>query len=338
MNKKEKEITKMAYIAGALDGDGSFSIIRVKSSKEKTPRHYAYIQLSNIVFELPKAIYELFGGILTAIKFKNINHQDQLRWSIRGLNCIPVLENVIEFLTIKKQQAINILEFIKNNPFIRGKELTSYEIAKRELEASKIRAMNDFRIKSNIKFAKRADNNSNDPLVLSYVAGLFDTDGCFYIKKQISNSKDVKTVRFNQRIQLSMTSLDGINFILKNFKLGNFKIKKNKTNMDNFIFDFEINNREDCVEFLNKIIPYLMIKKYRAKKLLEFCNGYKKTKYCKAMVDSDQIAFRNKCYQELCSLNKNGIYKPSLIDLEVLKQDDRGQAYKQPERLNERDQ
>jgi len=46
--------------------------------------------------------------------------------------------------------------------------------------------------------------------------------------------------------------------------------------------------------------------------------------------------FREQCYQEICNLNKYGVYKPSLIDLEAQKMGDRAEGKCRGERLSEK--
>jgi hypothetical protein len=50
------------------------------------------------------------------------------------------------------------------------------------------------------------------------------------------------------------------------------------------------------------------------------------TMHRQASIPLKQLEFREKMYQELCHINKYGVYKPSLIDLEAHVVGDRAEA------------
>jgi hypothetical protein len=98
--------------------------------------------------------------------------------------------------------------------------------------------------------------------------------------------------------------------------LTSFSYHSSKTS-SGFHFQFGIYGKKDCAEFIKRILPYLVGKKENAKTLLDFCENSKDSKYCKAGIPEEELAFREECYQKLIALNKYGVYKPSLMDLKL---------------------
>ena len=62
-----REIT-LAYIAGALDGDGSFSLIKATASAARSPLYYPMIQLANTREELVCVLKNEFSGTVSIRK------------------------------------------------------------------------------------------------------------------------------------------------------------------------------------------------------------------------------------------------------------------------------
>lgn len=325
----------MAYIAGIMDGDGSFSIIKLKT--KSNPLHYPLLQFVNRRKEIIDFVKEAFGGDVFAAK-KHVCKDGSLgnqvyRWRIRSCaNVRPVLEKIIPFLKIKKDRALFLLEFIQNFTFERGKLMSIDKMADRERYYLKMINFNDWISFDNNISTKLAKENTSDPIFWSYVAGLMDTDGSFSVKRQTQNKgTDVKNARYLPIISLSMTDTKAINYIRENCFLGKLYIPKNKSCKNGFHYQFGIYTKHECVQFLNSVIPFLKAKRENAKILLEFCLKSQNTKYCKAGISAEELAFREDCYKRLVETNKYGVSKSSLIDLKFLPGDagdNKGQAAK----------
>lgn len=335
----EEEKMTCAYIAGALDGDGSFSLIKVKA--KKNPLYFPALQLANRSKEMAYLLKNKLGGDVTQTtrqrKSDKANYSTLFRWILRGSDkCKEPLKNILDFLILKKDQAEILLNFIACHPFIRGKTMSQDEVISRESFRLKILELNNFREGLNASISQATNALSSDPIVWSYLAGLFDTDGCFCIRKQLKSYGYQKSVsaRYAPNIQLYMTSPKCINFLRKNVPFGKVNISKNKSTTMGFHYAWSIFSKNDATHFLQKIIPYLRVKPERAKILLDFCKYFGATKYCKGGVSPQENEFRENCYLKLRELNKYGVSKPSLIDLEA-GHGDKGEAEMHAERLNE---
>jgi hypothetical protein len=75
--------------------------------------------------------------------------------------------------------------------------------------------------------------------------------------------------------------------------------------------------------------------KENAQVLLNFCQNFSPVKHRQASVPKEELDIRENFYQELIHLNKYGIYKSSLIDLEAPR-GDRAEDESHGERLSEK--
>lgn len=107
-----------------------------------------------------------------------------------------------------------------------------------------------------------------------YLAGLLDGEGSIIVYKQIAKRGVGKRNRSFQgftlgcNVRIHNTNLDLLNNINQIF-LGKLycSSKKNKT------YVWQINDKEKIVFFLQELLPYLIVKKDRAIKAIEFCKS-----------------------------------------------------------------
>jgi hypothetical protein len=104
---------------------------------------------------------------------------------------------------------------------------------------------------------------------------------------------------------------------MNNFIGGNLMVVEAKTTNNGFVYRFSITSRKNAILFLQKCIPFLRLKKNVAMKLLEFCEGFKGMNGNRPLEES-VISHRNQYYDYIVKLNKYGVFKSSLIDLEAV--------------------
>jgi hypothetical protein len=315
-----KENRKMAYIAGIFDGDGSFSIGKLKT--KANPIYFPLLQFVNCKKEIIDFLRSQLGG--NVVTCKPIIKKDGslgnivYRWRIRSSrNVLLVLNALIPFLRIKKDRAELLLEFINKFPFIPGIKQQRERIVDKESYYLKMIHLNDWTSLDNTVTTLLSKDNTENDIFWSYIAGLIDTDGSLSIKKQMQNKgTHVINPRYVPVISISMTDTRALNYLRQNCNLGKLYIPKNKSCSNGFHYQYGIYSKKDCSIFLKKIIPFLVGKKNNAKVLLNFCENSENTKYCKAGISKKELLFRENCYQELIELNKNGVVKSPLMDLE----------------------
>lgn len=286
MNKEE-----MAYIAGILDGDGSFSILRSKTS------YFPCIQLSNVFQGMSEQLYKLFAGSMRIKKPQQAHYKILYVWSLRGLtSCKHMLENILPYLILKKERAQFMLDFIT-------KSLTKkMEPIEGEKCMLKMQSFNRDCLVNNKGLSQQCLKDSENPIFWSYFAGIMDTEGSFSIKKEKPHSGSV-SARYNPTIQLTMVPVDCINYIRANFSLGNFCIPKARCTQKGFAYKMSIISKDQAISFLKKILPYLRFKGRQAEALIEFCKNYGSVKHCRGGIPQEILDYRESCYQQMRLLN-----------------------------------
>lgn len=313
MDKKEEKIT-MAYLAGALDGDGSFSFIKKRDKRKFSPNFYPLIQLMNRHPNIPTILKEYLGGSCNWT-----NSKESFQWKVEKRDkCINALEKICPYLVIKKRRAFLLLEFLKQNPrlFLGGKKISKEILDKREDFYLEMKKMNLSISDKNKKFKEDISIFNEKEIFWSYMAGLFDTDGSFSIKME-KPKKGCISPLYSGQILISITDRKSIDLLYSKFKDGSFFSIKAPTR-NGKCFRFSIRSANGIKKFISNLLPYLNLKNKRAQCLLDFCENITPTKYCRSGIPEEEIQLRERYYNQMLLLNKNGVYKPSLIDLETL--------------------
>lgn len=310
---QEKEL--MSYMAGLIDGDGSFTIGKLKNAS-KSLLYFSLIQFGFQKKNIIEMFLEKFGGSFIEIDPKKDKRYKQpfFLWRLRSnQNVKPFLEKLIDFLVLKKERAQFLLDFCKDFFFKKGFVLEKDVLVEREKSYLKMGQMNDCRIFTGIEKTHRPIKNESSPEFWAYVAGIIDSDGSFSIKKQ----KYQYGQRYTPVISIDMVDPKSIGFIASKTTYGRVEANKVKACTNGICYRLAIGKKEDVIAFLQNVTPFLHVKQEQAKTLLEFCQKWKNTGFCKAGVPVEEMAFREECHQKIKQLNKYGVYKPTLIDLEA---------------------
>jgi len=332
----EERMIKMAYIAGALDGDGSFCLGKSYQVQAPSPQYRPIIRLSSSKKEMVEFLKEEFGGNIIYRKpytsKDGIVRKENWSWAVYGLTrCPSIIEEVLPYLHVRKERAEFLLDYIKNNPFKRGSAKLSFDILQNREDAYlKMKRFNEKPFQGKISNIKR--KNSESKLFWSYLAGLLDTDGSFSVGKHHLKSRVSPT--YSQYISLSMIDTRGLNYILENCAFGFIKLYKATTTVNGFCYRWALHARDEVIFVLENVLPYLRTKKGNAEILLDFCKNKRNVKACRNGIPQEELDFRENCYKALKKFNY-GISKPTLIDSEFQKMDNEGEGESHAERLNE---
>ena len=304
---EDKKMNNLAYFAGIMDGDGSFSLCKKIEKEGNSPLYYPLIQLSTTNFCLIDMLQKTFGGAVNtraAYNDKNnISHKTSQRWSLQKRNkCLPFLIEIVDFLSVKKERAQFLIDFINNNPFKRGSNKIFDEIIKnRDVAYIKMQSFNKGIQSLFFKFPVRR-KTTDDTIFWNYAAGLMDTDGSFCLKRERSYYSPV--------ISLSMIDHRALYRLIKNCEWGNICHVKANTSRNLHSYRYNICSLDEAIKFLERIIPYLRLKTEQAKILYDFC--LKKKEANKLTQEQNEFY-----YKKIIEIN-NGVYKPSLIVLKTL--------------------
>ena len=301
--KEAEEMETLAYIAGAIDGDGCVMLSKMNTTRRGV-QYRPVLQLHNSSRSLPAFTTKILGGTLASDKPRKEGNRVIWKWMLQGrVGCLSALEKLIPNLIIKKDSALHLLNFLKEYEGNEGKECF---LGERAYLAS--RELNQSRKTAPVILEKRAKEDSQDSMFWAYLAGLMDTDGSFstgrYVRAPKKGNRQLNNlVKYKPLMQLTMVAGDGINHILKGCTLGRCYVVKAKTSQRGIAYKFIVSRREECIEFLKRIIPYLRVKINQAIMLLDFCRNYEPTKNCTAKVPEEEVLFRENCHNEIVRLN-----------------------------------
>jgi len=286
-----KEEIDMAYAAGILDGDGSFSILKDKG------KYYPCIQLSNAFKGMSEWLHGKFGGSLRIKKPQQEHHKVLYVWSVRGLDgCFDVIRRILPHIILKSEQCYLMEDFVLS----RKKEMTERE---GEVYSLKMKNLNQQILMKSDTLSKQSSKNSIDPTFWSYVSGIMDTEGSFSIKKEKPHSGSV-SARYNPTIQLTMVPAVVIDLIRRNCSLGSYCIPKAACTQKGYAYKFCVSSKEQCKQFLSYLVPYLRYKKEQALTLIKFCENFGAIKHRQAKVPQEILDIREDLYQQMRLLNK----------------------------------
>lgn len=150
----------------------------------------------------------------------------------------------------------------------------------------------------------------------AYTAGVMDSDGCFMItrhkrktqRKNYPHMVDGWAWTYLAAVKVCQVDPEAIDLMHAGLGFGTvtyYGTRKSRPN-SRPIYQWGIRNRIELPVFLEKVIPYLRIKKKRAQFLLEYCKtakflGGKKAGYFG--LDKEELKYREESYQKMRKLN-----------------------------------
>lgn len=224
------------FMAGLMDTDGSI-YITVDKRKDGIVGFALIITAASIRRDLVDWFVSNFGGnFYKALNNRGFSEQAPKNiyyWRLFGKEKQEAfLLGVFPYLKIKKERARIALDFLRLQGW--NKELR-FELVKKCKQAES--KENDFQVSSQPKE------------ISAYVAGILDGDGSIY----------------NKIIEIGSSDFFLVRWLLANFG-GRFytKVTANKK----LFYNWRLSGRSNKEKFLLRVIPYLIIKRDKAKDLL----------------------------------------------------------------------
>jgi hypothetical protein len=154
MQDNQRQALRISYIAGILDGEGSFCFIKQnKQGQHKkhgrvSPVYYGLVRIGLVNREALEFINDTFPG--SVIKCEGVRrdrptYQVMYRWEMRKRHLlIEILKKLIPYLIVKKPQAELLLETLSTwiMPFNRKIGICPHEIQRRDLAWEEMRKLN----------------------------------------------------------------------------------------------------------------------------------------------------------------------------------------------------
>ena len=142
---------------------------------------------------------------------------------------------------------------------------------------SVVGACNTFNIK---KTNKKSVNINIPDIILSYIAGIFDGEGCVRIAKMAPTKYGTVNIIYELQLNIVNTNKDIIEFLYKTIGCGHIsKIDRSKENKK-IIYRYSISNKK-ASQLLDLLLKYLIIKKKQAKIAINFVKTFTNFPYRK---------------------------------------------------------
>lgn len=106
-------VREKAYIAGIVDGEGCISITRrkIKSKRSNNWFYQTQVIVVNTDKRLIDFLVSLYGGFVTSPRREKAGHKPIYRWVITGNDMRQLLEDTLDYLILKREQARLALSF-----------------------------------------------------------------------------------------------------------------------------------------------------------------------------------------------------------------------------------
>lgn len=151
MNLRNVTVSELAYLAGLLDGEGSFTVYGASGRTN----YHTVICMSITNEEVVDWIIQRFDGSKYKVQ-RSGNNEDAIRWHLIGKDSIiELIPEILPFLIIKKLQASLLLRYciqFKNHPS--GKKISEEDFALREAYCTLFKNLNSVGKGSNVKKAR----------------------------------------------------------------------------------------------------------------------------------------------------------------------------------------
>ncbi len=231
-----------SYIAGFIDGDGCIFIRKIKDG------YQSGISISQSRTNILQIIRYHFGGSITSSLNRNINKNET--------NNINKLTKRNQYNLIIRSNEYNlILDYIKDTVILKDFQLNS--LLKFSKLCNKLHQNDEkekiYQVCSSFNRREiEIEDYDYNKLNIAYIAGLFDAEGCIYI---------CKTKLSKIYVKLTQTNHPSILHKIKDyFGYGNVYDDNN----------FKIESKRYCIDFITKVLPYLIVKYNQAEAFIQF--------------------------------------------------------------------
>lgn len=241
-----------SYIAGFIDGDGCIFIRKIKDGYQSG---FTITQCRTNILQI---IRYHFGGSITSSANRNdktINLMDDANEYYHKHN----IRNQYNLLIRNNEYQI-LLYYLQNSFIIKEKQYQClYEFNKLANLPNKYEEKEELYSKCS-SLNKTCEVDDVDEVYLTrlnieYIAGLFDAEGCIYIKNNL----------FSFCISIAQKNHPKILYEIVKF-LGFGKVET---------YEFKIYKKVDCLKFIQLIIPHLIVKYNQANAFQTFLNTSK---------------------------------------------------------------
>lgn len=306
---------KRAYLAGYIDGDGSI-YCRVYIQKPKLIKVYeSSLQICSVDQAICYFFKNEFSGAVHKRPEKRADRRDSWLWYIKGSQCLQVLNDIGEFLILKKKSSyfcMQLTQEVINTSCYRNKKVPEESHQKRKDFINQIKEeihMNDRVNEENFGSLKELKKSIEPSRAdLAYIAGLIDAEGCFRIKGWQPKRKG-RNESFVISLEIGNTKFPIFPWLIERFG-GSVIYRKPTSQRHNPMIIWSLSS-DALYQFSKNVYPFLRVKKERCEKLIQFHqtnvpNGGDRNSSEFQRHICDLLVTRRQLFDEFQVLNKKG--------------------------------
>lgn len=150
-------------------------------------------------------------------------------------------------------------------------------------------------------------DNQREAVLLSYLAGIIDGEGTIRIGKNmpVNPKLKYKNPKYSAHIGLGMVD-DRIPLLFEKTFGAKVRIERVTRKNTRNVYRWGTSGRIGVRNILEKLYPYLILKKEQARLVMEFCDKCEAPKARSKGVSSEQLQMREDYYQRVRELNAVG--------------------------------
>lgn len=260
---------KFAYLAGYIDGDGCF-YVRTYIQKPNILVFDYSIQICSVDLDIIKYFKQEFDGVFNNRPEKRKDRKKSYLWTVKTKQSIKIAENICHFLISKKKTCDLFLSIGNSIVPNCGIAISENIVSDRKEIFNQIKEeihMND-RVNEDLFKSIKTSKKSIEPTEanLAYFAGLIDAEGCFRIcqfqSKRVGRSRSYISV-----LEIGNTKFNIFPWLIERFG-GTITYRKPTSRNHNPIIIWSLKSKA-LHQILDKIYPFLKVKKERCKKLMD---------------------------------------------------------------------
>lgn len=262
---------KFAYLAGYIDGDGCF-YVRSYLQKPKNILAYDYsIQICSVCKEIIEYFTQEFGGSFVTRPEKRQDRKPSYLWTVKTKKSLPIAVEIQEFLNSKNEICSLFICLASSIVPSKGVKIFDDVLNRRNFLMNLIKQeihMNDLIDEEKFNCLKTISKTIDPtPEDFAYLAGLTDSEGCFRIQHWKDKRKG-RRKNFVIAFEIGNTKYSIFPWILRRFG-GCIIFRKPTKKQFNPMVIWSVRSKA-LYPLLEKIHPFLRVKKEKCKKLMEF--------------------------------------------------------------------
>lgn len=246
---------KWQYLAGYMDGDGSFSI-GSHPHKNNYINYDVHLTISSVHKPTAKWLIDVFGGQIVNSQDKRPNRKPAQQWYVsNSTHQLSILSGVTPFLKLKQRQAEILTEFLN----LGGRTFQNPEIRKVLVDEIKQRNTYFLPVYRTSALVNQCGADRSD---YQYFAGILDAEGCISLYE---NKRS-----FDPKLQLANTDMRVFDFLLDRFGGSVTTVKRENRALGNWSLPTKF-----LESTLLATIPYLVTKRAQGMLLLNWLRSRK---------------------------------------------------------------